>query len=99
MKYTARISSNLMTKNSLQRSIQEYIQGIDRILIINNKDLSEFKTNVIANIVFLNNENPRCTPVKARWIELDKNDWLLAGVDFCHFIIRHVKKDYLPNNQ
>ncbi|MGJ5643230.1 hypothetical protein [Formosa sp. S-31] len=94
MKYTTYNGHQLVAKNKLQEAVQHYLKGIDRILIQDNKALSEFKTNVIANIVFLNIENPRSKAIAAKWMQIDKNDWLLTGVDFCHFTIHHLKKEY-----
>ncbi|HUI31994.1 MAG TPA: hypothetical protein VLY84_00125 [Dysgonamonadaceae bacterium] len=94
MKHTTHNGHNLATKNKLQTAIQEYLNGIDRILIENANDLKEFKLKVLADIMFFNNEYPRCKAVKASWFEIDKNDYLLSGVDFNHFMIHHVKKTY-----
>lgn len=95
MKYTTYNGHQLATKNKLQKAVQAYLKGIDRILIENDEALEDIKVKIIANIVFLNNEYPRCKGIRASWFETDKNDWLLSGVGFSNFHIYHVKKDYL----
>lgn len=94
MKYMSHDGHQLMTKNKLQKAVQDHLKSIDRVLIPDAKSLSELKTNIIAHIVFFNNEHPRCAPIAAHWQEMDKNDWLLVGVNFSHFYIYHIKTDY-----
>lgn len=95
MKYTTFNAHDLATKNKLQKAVQAYLNGIDRILIENDEALEDIKVKIIANIVFLNNEYPKCKGIRASWFETDKNDWLLSGVGFSNFHIYHIKKDYL----
>lgn len=94
MKYLTYNGHQLVTKNKLQAAVQECLKSFDRILIEDNASFEDFKIKLIAHIVFINNEHPRCKPVRASWFELDKNEWLLSGVEFNNFMIYHVKKDY-----
>lgn len=71
MKYTTFNAHDLATKNKLQKAVQAYLNGIDRILIENDEALEDIKVKIIANIVFLNNEYPRCKGIRASWFETE----------------------------
>lgn len=84
--YLAKKGEFYSPKNKLEEAIQNFIQEQDRKLI-KEDDLEEFKNFVVNEIEKLNNEFPRCTPVKVdfwnprgfRQEEVIK-DWYLTGV-------------------
>lgn len=94
MKYLTHNGHELMTKNKLQKAVQEYLRGIDRMLLTDSPTFSKHKNRVLEVIENLNSKHPRCKPIKASWFQIDKNDWLLSGVGFSNFMIYHVKHEF-----
>lgn len=96
-KYLTRVSQVYSSKNKLEAAIQEFIKSNDR-LIIDGKDLNEFKWKIIQHINFLNLENARCTPKCASWYKAGESsklkDWGISGVDCVAFYIYEIKNEY-----
>lgn len=93
-KYITFVSCTYQAKNKLETAILEFIKANDRLLI-EHKDLSTFKENVIQHIQFLNQENKRCTPKSPSWYSgLSKNDIHMSGVDVVSFYIYEIKSQY-----
>lgn len=96
MEHFTHCGYELTPKNNLEKAVQEYLRSLDRILI-DKKDLSQFKQDVLNNIVKLNREHHRCKPVEIRWWDgLTKGDWMISGFPRTTFIIYIVKKNYKP---
>jgi hypothetical protein len=96
-KYLTRVSQVYSAKNKLETAIQEFIKSNDRI-IIEQKDLNEFKWKIVQHINFLNLENKRCSSKCASWYNAGESskikDWGISGVDCIAFYIYEIKNEY-----
>ncbi|MCX8533066.1 hypothetical protein [Chryseobacterium luquanense] len=96
-KYLTRISQVYSAKNKLERSIQGFIKNNDRLLI-DEKDLNQFKAQVIQHINFLNQEFQKCTPKSPSWFHCgetkQRKDWSISGIDCIVFYVHEVKSEY-----
>jgi len=101
-KYLTRVSQVYSSKNKLEKAIQDFIKCNDRLLI-DSKDLNEFKSKIIQHINFLNLENARCSPKSASWYNAGESskikDWGISGVDCIAFYIYEIKNEYSFENE
>ncbi|KFF26892.1 hypothetical protein [Chryseobacterium vrystaatense] len=98
-KYLVYIGSVYAAKNKLEKSIQDLLIPNDRMLL-DKKDIRSFKENIIAQIIFINQENRRCNPKNVSWYEDGTNhrDFGLTGVDCISFYLYEIKTKYELDN-
>lgn len=53
-------------KNKLQEQVQEFLRSKNRMLL-KDRDLSFFQTQIIQGIERINANNARCKPIVAKW--------------------------------
>lgn len=86
MKYYMGNTGFLQPKNKLQKNVQLYLRLFNRKLI-SEQNIEDYKTEILATINSLNNENPKCTPLTPHWwspgVHDDDGslDWNLGGID------------------
>lgn len=95
--YFAKVSNATCPKNNLELSIQNFLKDNDR-LIIQEKDLKNFKENIKSHIVFLNQLNKRCSAKVPCWYEISAGEKIkdsgLAGIDCISFTIYQISREY-----
>lgn len=100
-KYITRVSQVYSAKNKLEKAIQEFIKTNDRLLI-DGKDLSQFKNQIIQHINFLNEEHRRCSSKRSSWFNSSSDskikDFGLGGIECIAFYIHEVNKEYSSEN-
>jgi len=94
MKYLTLNGHQLMTKNKLQSAVQDYLKGIDRLLLSDQATFLKHRQRILEVIEGFNQQHSRCKPIEASWFQINKNDWLLSGVGFSNFMIYHVKHEF-----
>jgi len=95
MKYVSRIGHQLVNKNKLHKAVSTYLKSIDRMLINDEKELEQFKDQVLSKILELNTDHARCKPLHPSWHEISyDNDIYLSGVEFCLFHLHQVKQEF-----
>lgn len=87
--YLGQVSQFLQPKNKLEKAAQTYIKEFDRKLIA-DKDLEDYKVEILANLKALNTEYPKCTIIDPYWWTPGKaydeiKDWVIGGVDCIRF--------------
>lgn len=71
------ITGNLLVaKNKLHKEIQDEIEHYDRVLI-EDKDIHVFKTEILDKVDVLNKLNPRCKPVEPKFYSNNGIDYHL----------------------
>lgn len=88
--YLGQVSQFLQPKNKLEKAAQSYIREFDRKLIA-DKDIEDYKIEILANLKALNNEYPKCTIINPYWwtpahdYNAEIKDWVIGGVDCVRF--------------
>lgn len=87
--YIGIINQTLIPKNTLEKSIQLFLENYERKLIT-EKQIEEYKTEIILNIKSLSAEHPRCRPIDPTWFTTDYDfsemeDWILDDVNCIRF--------------
>lgn len=85
------ISNSYACSNNLQKAIHQFLKLQER-LIIPAADIENFKKGIIASIVALCKEHPRCIPVDPYWWSgNDQQDYILGFSNgaICNFHIYH----------
>jgi len=73
-------------KNKLQTAIQNYLQSLDRKVIL-NKDLGKLQRQIIFAIQKFNESYKNCSPINTHWFAIN-NDKLLSGVGVVQFTLK-----------
>lgn len=96
MIYLAYKGHSYVSRNALEKAINDYLDSIDRLAVI-EKDFESLKAEIMEKIASLNKEFPRCKAVTAHFWSHD-NDLTtnLSGDGVrCHFQLIAGKEDRL----
>lgn len=100
MKFMTYCGHQLVTKNKLQTAVNNFLLSMDRYLINGERHVEKFKEYIIEQIEDLNNQYPRCKPLKVHWFEtgLHQEDLYLSGIGFINFTMQKVNWEFKRNS-
>ncbi len=92
-KYFFKISAKYSTKNSLQKSVKDYVLELDGTLLNGDKALYKFKNRINNAVVGFNRANSRCRPVEVVFFKHDDIDFvsLESGFHAAIYPVNHEK--------
>lgn len=90
MHYFSLITHQYVTKNKLEKAVQDLLKENDR-LIVEEKELVKFQGKITDRIEELNKAHPRCTPVKPYFWKQGNGDYSFSPQNMCVFTLRASK--------
>ncbi len=100
MKYTLNITMHYVTKNALQKTLQNQIDQLDQKAY---NSLQNLKTDINNAIVYANKQNPRCKPVEEiSFMTTTKSSGatqtIVSGVPSLAMDILHISNNLTPQS-
>lgn len=100
--YLCILEMEYQCNNKLKKELLEFFRSLDRTLVVKDK-IEELKQSILDGVAKINEQNPRCKPVKIYFEKTDnqisrfKNDFIVRDAEIVRFDIREAQLTHISS--